>query len=69
MLDDAVRKRVEPMAPSIESRFELVEQLVAAGHVVTVGVNPLTLDWVPDFEPLLNRIKDLGAWGAWIEVA
>lgn len=68
MLDDAVRKRVEPMAPSIESRFELIQMLVEAGHVVTVGVNPLALDWVPDFEPLLTRIRDLGAWGAWIEV-
>lgn len=68
MLDDAVRKRVEPMAPPIESRFELLQQLVEAGHVVTVGVNPLTLDWVPDFEPLIDRIKASGAWGVWIEV-
>lgn len=68
MLDDAVRKRVEPMAPSIESRFELVQQLVEAGHVVAVGVNPLSLEWVPNFEPLLDKVKELGAWGAWIEV-
>lgn len=68
MLDDAKRKQVEPMAPSIESRFELVEQLVAAGHVVTVGVNPLTLDWCPDYEPLLDRIQSLGVWGVWIQV-
>lgn len=68
MLDDDVRKRVEPHAPSIGSRLELVEQLIEAGHVVTVGVNPLTKEWLPRFEPLLDQLKEMGVWGVWIQV-
>jgi DNA repair photolyase len=68
MLDDEVRRRVEPHAPSIGSRLELVDQLIEAGHVVTVGVNPLTAEWMPQFEPLLDLLKAKGVWGVWIEV-
>lgn len=68
MLDDEVRRRVEPHAPSIGSRLELVQQLIEAGHVVTVGVNPLTLEWLPKFEPLLDQLKAIGVWGVWVQV-
>ncbi|MEY4431131.1 MAG: hypothetical protein RLZZ533_1067 [Cyanobacteriota bacterium] len=68
MLDDDVRRRVEPHAPSIGSRLELIDQLIERGHVVTVGVNPLTTDWMPKFEPLLDLLKAKGVWGVWIEV-
>lgn len=68
MLDDKVRRRVEPHAPSIGSRLELVQQLIEAGHVVTVGVNPLTTEWLPRFEPLLDQLKALGVWGVWVQV-
>lgn len=68
MLDDAVRARVEPHAPSIGSRLELVAQLVEAGHVVTVGVNPISREWLPQFEPLLDQLKAAGVWGVWIQV-
>lgn len=68
MLDDEVRRRVEPHAPSIGSRLELVQQLIEAGHVVTVGVNPLTTEWLPKFEPLLDQLKALGVWGVWVQV-
>jgi DNA repair photolyase len=68
MMDDDVRKRVEPFAPSIGSRLDLIDQLVAAGHVVTVGINPLTLEWMPQVEPLLDTLKARGVWGVWIQV-
>ena len=68
MLDDGVRQRVEPQAPSIGSRLELVDQLIESGHVVTVGINPLTLDWLPRFEPMLDLLKAKGVWGVWIQV-
>lgn len=68
MLDDDVRRRVEPHAPSIGSRLEMVQQLIETGHAVTVGVNPLTTEWLPKFEPLLDRLKALGVWGVWIQV-
>lgn len=68
MFDDDVRRRVEPHAPSVGSRIDLIAQLIDAGHVVTVGVNPLTLDWLPKFEPLLDRLKTMGVWGVWMQV-
>jgi hypothetical protein len=66
-LDEDVRRRVEPRAPSIGSRLDLVDQLIAAGHAVTVGVNPLCLEWLPDYEPLLDRLKAAGVWGIWAQ--
>jgi hypothetical protein len=68
MLDEAVRKRVEPQAPSIGSRLDLVDQLIERGHVVTVGLNPLTSEWLPRFEPMLDMLKAKGVWGVWIQV-
>lgn len=68
MADDDVRRRVEPHAPTIGSRLELVQQLIEAGHVVTVGINPLTVEWLPTFEPLLDQLKVFGVWGVWIQV-
>ena len=68
MLDDEVRRRVEPHAPSIGSRLELVQQLIEAGHVVTVGVNPISLEWMPKFDLLLDQLKAMGVWGVWVQV-
>src|SRR5690349_9361171 len=36
MLKDDIRKQVEPAAPSIESRLQLIDKLKAAGHEVLV---------------------------------
>jgi hypothetical protein len=68
MLDDEVRRRVEPHAPSIGSRLGLIDQLIERGHVVTVGVNPLTVEWMPRFEPLLDLLKAKSVWGVWVQV-
>jgi len=65
MWDEDVRKRIEPQAPPIGYRLELIEQLVAAGHLVVVGINPVCVDWLPDYEPLIDRVKELGAVGVW----
>jgi len=65
MWDEEIRKRVEPKAPPIGYRLELIEQLVAAGHPVVVGINPVCVDWLPDYEPLIDRVKALGAFGVW----
>ena len=67
-MDEDVRRVVEPKAPSIGSRLDLVDELIAAGHVVTVGVNPLSIEWMPDYEPLLDRLKASGVWGVWVQV-
>lgn len=69
MLDEDIRKKIEPGAPSIEDRFILIEHLVSIGHSVNVGVNPLVEDWLPlaDLEKLCERLKSLGVNGVWIE--
>jgi len=61
MLNDDLRKKIEPGAPSIESRFELIERLKAEGHGVFVGCNPLVTEWLSeDVERYLERIKNAG---------
>lgn len=61
--DDASAKAIEPGAPSIEARFELITALRERGHQVSVGVNPAVPEWIGDPEPFLERIKDAGAYG------
>ena len=62
-LDDAVRKRVEPGAPTIESRFELATKLREMGHHVDIAVNPHHPAWVPDPAEMVRRIVETGAEG------
>lgn len=63
MLDDETRKKIEPGAPTIESRFQLIEKLRAKGHTVQVAINPIVKEWLPDFRPLIDRAWDCGAEG------
>jgi len=67
-LDDDLRKKIEPGAPSLPSRLALIEKLVGLGHRVVVGINPLVPDWLPDPAPLLAGLKALGVWGVWVEI-
>lgn len=66
-LDDGLRRKLEPGAPSIESRFELIQKLIAAGHSVSVGVNPLVQEWLPDPSALFGRLLSIGCKKVWIE--
>lgn len=68
-IDDKLRKKIEPGAPSIESRFELIEKLISKGHHVSVGVNPLVEEWLPTFEAeqLSERLIALGIKNIWVE--
>lgn len=70
MLDDDRRRQIEPGAPSIESRFDLIAKLTGLGHVVFVGLNPWCAEWCPlkEAEMLLQRAKAAGAYGVWTEV-
>lgn len=61
-----LRKRLEPAAPSIAARFELIETLVSRGHRVVLGLNPCVPEWMPDPEPILSRAFAAGAFGVWI---
>lgn len=62
------RRQLEPGAPTLESRFRLMETLSEKGHRVVLGLNPLVPEWVPDPTPILTRAKACGAEGVWIEV-
>lgn len=65
--DDSLRKKIEPGAPSIDSRFELIKTLTGKGHRVVIGYNPCVPEWCDDPETLLGRAKEAGAEGVWIE--
>ena len=66
--DDGMRTSVEPGAPSLDERFELIEKLIAKGHTVYLGLNPLVPEWIADPAPLLRRVKSMGVYGVWIEL-
>lgn len=66
-LDDQLRKAIEPGAPTIESRFDLIEKIRAAGGRVVLGLNPVVPEWLPDSMPLLKRAKAVGVEAVWIE--
>lgn len=68
MLNDDIRKRVEPAAPSIDSRLQLIDKLKAAGHEVLVGICPAVPDFLPgnDRYILLDLLKAKGVHGIWL---
>jgi DNA repair photolyase len=66
--DDEKRKKIEPAAPSISERLELVKELKQQGHDVIIGINPLCPDWLPEseFESLLEKLQELNIKNLWI---
>lgn len=68
MLRDEIRKKLEPAAPSIGYRLDLIDRLREAGHKVLAGVNPTVSDWLPedDGERLLDALKARGVTGIWV---
>jgi DNA repair photolyase len=58
--DDAIRKRIEPGAPTIQSRLDLAEKLLSLGHVVDIGINPLVPEWMPDPFSFLDQLYAIG---------
>lgn len=66
-LSEDLRQRLEPGAPPIEERLDLIRTLRTLGHSVNVGINPLVPEWQPDPAPLIEAIAAAGAWGVWVE--
>ena len=66
-MDDALRKKIEPGAPTIQARIELIQKLTEAGHKVILGLNPLVPEWLPDVCELLEACHNAGCRYAWIE--
>ena len=70
LLDDKKRAEIEPGAPTIQSRFDLITKLKDKGHEVVIGVNPYEPEWLPDSEAetLLQELSDRDVWGVWCQV-
>lgn len=65
--DDKLRAQLEPGAPSITERLKLVETLTHLGHHVSLALNPLVPEWLPDPTSILEDAYNAGARGVWIE--
>jgi DNA repair photolyase len=57
--DDAIRKKVEPGATSIEYRWDMAKQLIQDGHQVVIGLNPFVQEWI-NTETFIKNIQDAG---------
>ena len=68
--DDKIRERIEPYAPTVKERLDLVETLAAAGNIVTVGISPILADWLPDNHPelLVKELKSRGVHGCRVQL-
>lgn len=66
-LSEEYRAKVEPGAPSIQHRLDLISKLREQGHEVVVGINPCVPEWNDKPEQLCREISDRGAWGVWVE--
>jgi DNA repair photolyase len=64
---DESRQWIEPNAPAMEHRYAFMKELVSRGHRVLVGLNPLVPEWIPEPEIVLQKLKDIGVEGLWIE--
>lgn len=64
---EATRKQIEPAAPPLEHRYELIEAVVSKGHTVIVGFNPCVEEWVLDPQLFLEKLKSLGVYAVWME--
>lgn len=67
-LDDAKRRAIEPQAPTVAHRLQLMADLTAKGHRVVLGLNPCVPEWLGEDGPrLLAEAKAAGVTGVWIE--
>ena len=66
---DDLRRKIEPGAPSIASRFELMNKVRTAGGRIILGLNPVVPEWLSndEIELILDMAKANGAEGVWIE--
>jgi DNA repair photolyase len=55
-LNDTIRKRIEPFAPTTEERFDLAKRLKKMGYHVVLAINPIFEAWMSE-KDLLRFIK------------
>lgn len=58
--DDETRRKYEPNAPTVESRYELIEYIIGKGHRVLLSINPLNERFAPEPLAIAERAKSLG---------
>jgi len=63
-LDEEIRKRIEPGAPSTEERFLTAEKLKNKGYHVIIALNPILESWMPidDVYKVIERCKRIGIY-------
>lgn len=66
-LDADVIRRVEPGAPLPEERLQFIEQVIALGHQVCVGVNPTVPQWLPAPEQVMQTLSAVGVRSVWVQ--
>ena len=64
--NDDTRKLIEPGAPSIESRWQLVDKLKSLGHRVIVSINPYSSKWI-DNGMMAQKLEDHTPHGVLIQ--
>ena len=60
-LNEDIRKRIEPNAPTTQDRFELAKKLKDLGYLVILAINPILEKWMPlnDLEKFMLMAKEL----------
>jgi len=61
-LNNDIRKRIEPNAPTTEERLEYAKKLHELGYLVIIAINPILEKWMPlkDIDILLNKLDIIG---------
>ena len=60
-LDETIRQRIEPNAPTVNERIELVRMLHNKGYLIIVAINPIYEGWMPknmlyEFMDIMKKI-------------
>ncbi len=63
--DDKIRERLETNAPSLDERFEMVQELVKKHHVI-IGINPMEESFVQYPLEIIRKYEAVGVKHFWI---
>lgn len=63
-LDESIRQRIEPNAPTTENRFNTAKWLKEKGYHVIIALNPLLEKWMPvdDIYKVIEKCKSIGIY-------
>ncbi len=58
--NDELRQKYEPQAPSVESRYELIKEIISKGHKVILSINPFNPIFAPNPIEIIQKAQNLG---------